>query len=102
MKIGNKNVKFIPDIHLEVQDRIFKFHDMFGKMPKAISVGPIEFVSLLTQLKPMMVSEVIIKLDQKIRLFGLPVYVKQSPGIDLIIPSSLVPRFAIGAVTNEE
>jgi hypothetical protein len=83
-----------------LMERFTAFNVRHGQMPDGFVLGPVEYLSLVTKLNTIgsiVNKELLVTLDNKdLKLYGVPVYVKAAPGIDVIIPAKLIPYFSIG------
>lgn len=96
---------YLPAEQLEyVRTSIRKFWTTHRCSPSAILCGANEYLSLQQELKQLYESGHVFdrgySIDPLRELFALPVFVKQSRGIELAIPQELAARFSIGIMKD--
>lgn len=90
----SKEVSLIRDIELILADRYHAFLAQYFDYPTAFLLGPKEYLSLSAAIqKAMDMNSGFVPVQS---FMGIPVYPKQGPGIDLLIPVSRVTQFALG------
>jgi hypothetical protein len=94
-----KTVKLDESIGDQVADKIARFHAQFGREPIAILLGPNEWLALGEWVACRMYNGHFQPMtDAAMQFLGLPVLPKQTGGIELAVPPSVVFHLAKGVV----
>lgn len=89
------------DVEGEITARVRRALETFNARPSGILVGPNEWVHICHEFKKRTGSKKD-PADASVYYHGLPVFVKTTPGVDVIIPAEQAGRFAIGEMKREE
>lgn len=76
----------------QVNRKLADFRASFGRWPKAILLGPLDWWGFLEELA----QAEIVDAYGPVFYRDIPVYMKQTPGVDIIVPPRIHGQFAMG------